>query len=221
MVFLNQILFKYYENLGICYILYYLDIHQKELKSIQPVLLNPGAPLLFVARSRAAAYLKWKFFGYFLSIPSQIASANAHKPRHHWRIYIKYSKIKTTWYYYSYPNMFYFYTNIAVTIQLSSASYLIYADRCVANVQGNWKVRRSLQRSLAPYPNLIQIESSSNVLSSASYFVSLYGVLFLGVYGIVGIESRWRLDREREMISEATSEPYCSASCLRERVVRQ
>ena len=51
MVFLNQILFKYYENLGICYILYFLDIHQKELKSIQPVLLNPGAPLLFVARS--------------------------------------------------------------------------------------------------------------------------------------------------------------------------
>ena len=51
MVFLNQILFRYYENLGICYILYYLDIHQKELKSIQPVLLNPGAPLLFVAVS--------------------------------------------------------------------------------------------------------------------------------------------------------------------------
>ena len=66
-----------------------------------------------------------------------------------------------------------------------------------------------------------QIESSNSVLSSASYFVSLYGVLCLGVYGIVGIESRWRLDREREMISEATSEPYCSASCLRERVVRQ
>ena len=51
MVFLNQILCKYYENLGICYILYYLDIHPKKLKSIQPVLLNPGAPLLFVARS--------------------------------------------------------------------------------------------------------------------------------------------------------------------------
>ena len=51
MVFLNQILFKYYENLGICYILYYLDIHQKELKSIQPVLLNLGAWLLFVTRS--------------------------------------------------------------------------------------------------------------------------------------------------------------------------
>ena len=51
MVFLNQILFKYYENLGICYILYYLDIHQKELKSVEPVLLNPGALLLFVARS--------------------------------------------------------------------------------------------------------------------------------------------------------------------------
>ena len=44
-------MFKYYENMGICYILYYLDIHQKELKSIQPVLLNPGGPLLFVARS--------------------------------------------------------------------------------------------------------------------------------------------------------------------------
>ena len=51
MVFLNQILFKYYENWGIRYILYYPDIHQKELKSIHPVLLNPGAPLLFVARS--------------------------------------------------------------------------------------------------------------------------------------------------------------------------
>ena len=51
MVFLKQILFKYYDNLGICYILYYLDIHQKELKSIQPVHLNPGAPLLFVAVS--------------------------------------------------------------------------------------------------------------------------------------------------------------------------
>ena len=54
MAFLNQILFKYYENLGICYILYYLDIHQKEMKSIQPVLLNPGAPLPFVARSNMA-----------------------------------------------------------------------------------------------------------------------------------------------------------------------
>ena len=51
MIFLKQILFKYHENLGICYILYYFDIHQKELKSIQPVLLNPGAPLLFVAVS--------------------------------------------------------------------------------------------------------------------------------------------------------------------------
>ena len=51
MVFLNQILFKYYESLGICYILYYLDIHKKELKSIQPVLLNPGTWLLFVTRS--------------------------------------------------------------------------------------------------------------------------------------------------------------------------
>ena len=51
MVFLNQILFKHYENLGIWYILYYLDVHQNELKSIQPVLLNPGALLLFVALS--------------------------------------------------------------------------------------------------------------------------------------------------------------------------
>ena len=33
MVFLNQISFKYYETLGICYILYYLDVHQKEYKS--------------------------------------------------------------------------------------------------------------------------------------------------------------------------------------------
>ena len=36
MVFLNQTLFKNYENLGVCYILYYLDIQQKELKFIQP-----------------------------------------------------------------------------------------------------------------------------------------------------------------------------------------
>ena len=51
MIYLNQILFKCYENLGICYILYCLDIHQKELKSIQPLFLNPGARLLFVGRS--------------------------------------------------------------------------------------------------------------------------------------------------------------------------
>ena len=51
MIYLNQILFKYYENLGICYILYYLDIHQKELKYVQPLSLNPGARLLFVGRS--------------------------------------------------------------------------------------------------------------------------------------------------------------------------
>ena len=51
MIYLNQILFKYYENLGICYILYYLDIHQKKLNSIQPLFLSPGARLLFVGRS--------------------------------------------------------------------------------------------------------------------------------------------------------------------------
>ena len=51
MVFLNQILFNYYENSGICCILYYLNIHQKELKTIQPLFLNTGARLLFVARS--------------------------------------------------------------------------------------------------------------------------------------------------------------------------
>ena len=51
MVFLNQILFKYYENSGICCILYFLDIHQKELKYIELLFLNPGAQLLFVARS--------------------------------------------------------------------------------------------------------------------------------------------------------------------------
>ena len=51
MVFLNQISFKYYEALGIYHVLYYLDIHQKELKSIQPLFLNPGARLLFVGRS--------------------------------------------------------------------------------------------------------------------------------------------------------------------------
>ena len=50
--FLNQISFKYYENLGIYYILYYLDIHQKELKSIQPLFLDPGTQLLFVGRSK-------------------------------------------------------------------------------------------------------------------------------------------------------------------------
>ena len=51
MVFFNQISFKYYETLGIYYVLYYLDIHQKELKSIQPLFLNTGARLLFVGRS--------------------------------------------------------------------------------------------------------------------------------------------------------------------------
>ena len=51
MIYLNQILFKYYEDSGICYILYYLDIHQKELKSIQPLFLSPGAQLRFVGRS--------------------------------------------------------------------------------------------------------------------------------------------------------------------------
>ena len=56
MIYLNQILFKYYENLGICYILYYLDIHQKELNSIQPLFLNPGARLLFVGRSEMWLY---------------------------------------------------------------------------------------------------------------------------------------------------------------------
>ena len=40
--------------LGICYMLYYLDIHQKELKSIWPLFLNPGARLLFVGRSNIA-----------------------------------------------------------------------------------------------------------------------------------------------------------------------
>ena len=54
MIFLNQILFKYYENLEIRYILYYLDIHQKELKSIWPLFLNPGTWLLFAARSTYA-----------------------------------------------------------------------------------------------------------------------------------------------------------------------
>ena len=34
MVFHNKISPKYDENLGIYYILYYLDIHQKEFKSI-------------------------------------------------------------------------------------------------------------------------------------------------------------------------------------------
>ena len=52
MVFLNQISFKYYEDLGFYYILYYLDIHQKELKSTQPLFPNTGAWLLFVVRSR-------------------------------------------------------------------------------------------------------------------------------------------------------------------------
>ena len=51
MIILNQILVKYYGYLGVCYILYYLDIHKKELKSIQPLFLNPGTQLLFVGRS--------------------------------------------------------------------------------------------------------------------------------------------------------------------------
>ena len=68
MVFLNQILFKYYENLGVCYISYYFDIHQKELRSIQPVLLNPGAWLLFVTRSnlRVLEIVAFRIFLFFL-----------------------------------------------------------------------------------------------------------------------------------------------------------
>ena len=62
MIYLNQVLFKYYESLGICYILYYLDMHQKELKSIQPLFLNPGARLLFVGRS-----IFYKYFAIFNS----------------------------------------------------------------------------------------------------------------------------------------------------------
>ena len=52
MVFLNRILFKYYESFGICCILYYLDTHQNELKSTKPLFPNTGAQLLFVARSK-------------------------------------------------------------------------------------------------------------------------------------------------------------------------
>ena len=61
MVFLNQISFKYYENLGIYYILYYLDIHQKELKSIKPLFLNPGTQLLFVGRSTSLTVSQSRF----------------------------------------------------------------------------------------------------------------------------------------------------------------
>ena len=57
MVFLNQILFKYYENVEICYVLYYLDIHQKELKSIQPLFLNTGTQLLFMGRSSQKGFI--------------------------------------------------------------------------------------------------------------------------------------------------------------------
>ena len=70
MVFLNQISFKYYENLGIYYILYYLDIHQKELKSIYPLFLNPGAWLLFVGRSTAIG--SWGY-GWRIDITSHVA----------------------------------------------------------------------------------------------------------------------------------------------------
>ena len=59
MGFLNQISFKYYENLGIYYILYCLSIHQKELKSIQPLFLYPGAWLLFVGRSMNGMVMVW------------------------------------------------------------------------------------------------------------------------------------------------------------------
>ena len=55
---LQSNLFKYYENLGIRYILYCLDIHQKELKSIQPLFLNPGTQLLFVSRSTPPSIMK-------------------------------------------------------------------------------------------------------------------------------------------------------------------
>ena len=59
MIYLNQIFFKYYENLGKCYILYYLDINQKELKSIQPLFLNPSPCLLFVGRSTKPYTIPW------------------------------------------------------------------------------------------------------------------------------------------------------------------
>ena len=52
MVFLIQILFKYYEHLWICYILYYIDIQHKELNSIQPLFINSDTWLLFMARSK-------------------------------------------------------------------------------------------------------------------------------------------------------------------------
>ena len=43
----------------------------------------------------------------------------------------------------------------------------------------------------------------------------LYAVdCWLFEYGMVGIASSWRLERERARTSEATSLPYCSASWL-------
>lgn len=48
---------------------------------------------------------------------------------------------------------------------------------------------------------------------SEPYLLSLYVWLELPVwYGIVGMASRLICERERAITSDATSEPYCSAS---------
>ena len=87
MVFLNQIFFKYYENLGIYYLLYYLDIHQKELKSIQPLFLNPGARLLFVGRSITIQIIIISVLDYLSNFNPENRNNNHHFcwSQHNWR----------------------------------------------------------------------------------------------------------------------------------------
>jgi hypothetical protein len=60
------------------------------------------------------------------------------------------------------------------------------------------------------YPGL------GGLVLTESYRVLLYPFCGLpgAMYGIVGIASRWRFDRERVRMSDATSEPYCSANWL-------
>ena len=93
MVFLIQILFKYYENLEICYILYYLDIHQRELKYIQPLFLNTGAWLLFVARimkmlppdKMLLRICKWSRFQFVSLVPGKTFLLS--KASNNWKTY--------------------------------------------------------------------------------------------------------------------------------------
>lgn len=55
---------------------------------------------------------------------------------------------------------------------------------------------------------------SETLPGTDSYFVPAYEDDWLLLYGMVGIASSCRFDRERARTSEATSFPYCSASWL-------